>query len=79
MALGVEKAWGKEFADITMEPPQWYNDTTMSSNIFNSTNFIHSLSSFGTAMRASGTSPSHAGGGGGFSGGGGGGGGGGSW
>ncbi len=77
MALGVEKAWSKEFADITLTSPDWYHDTTNTSSMFNSMSFINSMSSFRSAMQTS--SSASGGGGGGFSGGGGGGGGGGSW
>ena len=77
MALGVEKVWSKEFADITLTQPDWYHDSTSASSMFNSASFISSMSSFNSAMQSSSATPSGSGGG--SSGGGGGGGGGGSW
>lgn len=84
MVLGVEKAWAKEFKDIYVVPPTWYEGT--SGTDFSSLNFISSLSDFSsTSSSLLSSVPESSGGGsfgsdgGGFSGGGGGGGGGGSW
>ncbi len=84
IALGVEKQWVKVFEGITLAPPTWYSDPTMSA--FNAGIFATHMSAFSSASGSSLTSsPSAApgsssgSGGGGFSGGGGGGGGGGSW
>ena len=81
MVLGVYEAWAKEFADIYVTPPSWYEGYPAGGQ-FNSVIFVHNLSSF-NSMAASSMSSRPGGGGGsgggGFSGGGGGGGGGGGW
>jgi uncharacterized membrane protein YgcG len=79
MILKVEKAWAKEFADIYVTPPSWYQGNAQA---FNTGLFVGQLNSFSTATTSSMASPSSSSsgsGGGGSSGGGGGGGGGGSW
>ncbi|MFC1687327.1 DUF2207 domain-containing protein [Patescibacteria group bacterium] len=84
MALGVEKEWAKQFKDMYLESPSWYEG---SSNVaFNAIVFTSMMSSMSSNMNSTMASkPSSAGGGssgfggGGFSGGGFGGGGGGSW
>ena len=79
MVLGVDKAWAKEFQDIYLTPPNWYEG--YSGGPFNAIAFTNSLSSFSLMAASSmGAAPGGGGsGGGGFSGGGGGGGGGGGW
>ena len=79
MALGVAKVWAKEFADIYVTPPSWYEGSHVGA--FNAIAFSNSLSSFSSSATSSMvSSPSSSGsGGGGSSGGGGGGGGGGGW
>jgi uncharacterized membrane protein YgcG len=80
MVLGVTAIWAKEFADISMEPPQWYSGPV--GTHFSVVSFSSDLNSFSTATTsslASAPGGSSGSGGGGFSGGGGGGGGGGSW
>ncbi|OGY41857.1 MAG: hypothetical protein A2Y82_05370 [Candidatus Buchananbacteria bacterium RBG_13_36_9] len=89
MALGVEKKWAKQFADIYNTKPDWYSDSGTST--FNAMSLINSLSSFRSEANSTFVSmPASSGRGstswsggsgfsGGFSGGGGGGGGGGSW
>lgn len=80
MVFGVEKLWAKEFKDIYVNPPNWYEG---SSGNFSTINFSHNMtmfSNFTTGILSS--TPGGGGGGsggGGSSGGGGGGGGGGSW
>jgi uncharacterized membrane protein YgcG len=80
MVLGVAKIWAKEFADIYLNPPEWYEGR---GGPFNAVVFSNNLSHFARAGAASmafqRSSHSMGSGGGGFSGGGGGGGGGGSW
>ncbi|MEN9524262.1 MAG: hypothetical protein RL536_331 [Candidatus Parcubacteria bacterium] len=80
MVFGVANAWSKEFEDIYVTPPGWYEGYTPGS-AFNSVIFYNSLSNFSSAARTNlSSSPGGGGsGGGGFSGGGGGGGGGGGW
>lgn len=81
MALGVEKAWAKEFQDMYMDPPSWYRGPVGASH-FNTVAFASDMGSFNSAVMsnmASAPGSSSGSGGGGFSGGGGGGGGGGSW
>ncbi|MFA5927292.1 MAG: DUF2207 domain-containing protein [Patescibacteria group bacterium] len=83
MALGVEKAWAKQFEDIYKQPPQWYSDPSM--RAFNPIIFTNSMNDFSASAKgAFAAAPSSAASGGsGFSGGGSGGGfgggGGGSW
>jgi uncharacterized membrane protein len=80
MALEVEETWAKEFKDIYLQSPSWYNDT--GNHAFNVMYFSSSLHNFrneSAGAMASTPSSSSGSGGGGFSGGGGGGGGGGSW
>lgn len=78
LVLGVENSWAKEFNDLYMAPPSWYQGTTQGQ--FNALVFVHTISQFNTAASGTFHAPSSSGsGGGGFSGGGGGGGGGGSW
>jgi len=84
MVFGLEKEWAKQFKDIYINPPNWYQGPMGSS--FNSLVFISSLNSFTASAGSAIISPSRGAagggsgfGGGGFSGGGGGGGGGGSW
>jgi uncharacterized membrane protein len=78
--FGLEKEWAKQFKDLYVQPPSWYNGT---SGTFNSIYLANSLSSFNNVNAAAFTAPSSSDssgfGGGGFSGGGGGGGGGGGW
>lgn len=77
IALGVEKAWAKEFEGVYTTPPEWYHDNLTS---FNTVAFTDSIHGFSSATVASSQAPgSSSGSGGGFAGGGGGGGGGGSW
>jgi len=79
MAFGVEKQWAKAFADIYLEPPQWYAGTNMSA--FNASLFTNRMSTLseqaGTTMASAPRSSGGSGFSGGSSGGGGGGGGGG--
>ncbi len=80
MSLGVVDSWAKVFEGITLAPPTWYSDSSLTS--FNSVVFSSSMSSFATTSSSSLSSApggSSGSGGGGSSGGGGGGGGGGSW
>ena len=79
LLLGVSDIWAKEFADLTLSQPNWYQGGNSAS--FSATSFASDLGSFNSATTSSLVSaPSGSGsGGGGFSGGGGGGGGGGSW
>ncbi len=82
MALGVEKKWAKEFANIYVTKPSWYegNFTTFNSLIFiNSLNSFNKISTSTISGAKAASSGSSGFGGGGFSGGGFGGGGGGSW
>ena len=78
MIFGVEELWAKEFKDIYVNPPKWYDGGTAS---FNAVTFGSEMALFNSLATSSlSTSPHNSGsGGGGFSGGGGGGGGGGSW
>lgn len=79
IALGVEKKWAVQFADIYISPPNWYEGNFTGAIVVNQ--LAGDLSGF-TSAANSGFSTSSGGsgsGGGGFSGGGGGGGGGGSW
>jgi uncharacterized membrane protein len=79
MALGVEKNWGKAFANIYTQPPQWYQGGNFSTGFYPYM-FVSSLNNmstqaattFASAPRSSGGSgfSSGGGGGGGFSGGG---------
>jgi uncharacterized membrane protein len=82
MALGVEKAWAKQFEGIYNQNPGWYSG--VHPGVFAVGAFTDSMSSFSDSVRSTvvaNASHSSGGGfgGGGFSGGGGGGGGGGSW
>ena len=83
MAFGVEKKWAEVFKGITLPPPAWYGDSSISNMTgFNSAAFASSMSSFSSVSSsnlssAPGSSSGSSGGG--SSGGGGGGGGGGSW
>jgi uncharacterized membrane protein len=82
MALGVEKAWAKQFEGIYERNPSWYSGTHVL--VLNPVSFVSEMSSLSDSVRsvvAANASRSGGGGfgGGGFSGGGGGGGGGGSW
>lgn len=84
MALGVEKEWAKQFKDMYIEQPSWYEGS--SNTAFNAIVFTSIMSDMSSNMNSTMASkPSSAGGGssgfggGGFSGGGFGGGGGGSW
>lgn len=78
MVLGVEKAWAKQFENIYLTNPAWYNDSGMGN--FSALAFTHSLNSFQanansiiSATASSGASGFSGGGsGGGFGGGGGG-------
>ncbi len=76
MALGVEKEWAKQFADLSLNNLSWYNSSTGSN--FSSIALVNSLSSFSTTANQT-LSATHSSGAGGSVGGGGGGGGGGSW
>ncbi len=78
IALGVEKAWAKQFEGIYQTKPSWYNGGNQA---FNSAIFVSSLSSFNSAISATTIKASRGGSGfgGGGVGGGFGGGGGGSW
>lgn len=80
MLFGLEKDWGKEFADIYNTPPAWYGGTM---NNFTTGYLLGSLGDFNSVTVGSFSPPPSSGGsgfgGGGFSGGGGGGGGGGGW
>jgi uncharacterized membrane protein YgcG len=82
MVLGVASAWSKEFADIYVNPPSWYEGYPVGGH-FNSMLLYSNLSGFNSMASTSMTSMPGGGmggsGGGGFSGGGGGGGGGGGW
>lgn len=75
MVLGVETAWAKQFADLTIQP-SWYGSTTGSA--FNAIAFTSGMSNF-SSVATSNMASSPSSGGGGSSGGGFGGGGGGSW
>jgi uncharacterized membrane protein YgcG len=83
MALGVEKAWAKQFEGIYNESPQWYESTepfavsTFANDMHSFNNVTSSAMSSQPSSAASGSSGFSSGGG--FSGGGFGGGGGGSW
>ncbi len=86
IALGVEKAWARQFEGIYQASPSWYNDS--SNSVFNALYLAHTIHGFSNHSNgALGASPLRSGaaagfsglGGGGFSGGGFGGGGGGSW
>lgn len=79
LLLGVSDIWAKEFADLSMTPPEWYRGGNADS--FSVSSFASDLSGFSQAAASSlASAPSGSGSsGGGFSGGGGGGGGGGSW
>lgn len=83
MALGVEKEWAKQFADLYSQPPSWYEGGNISG--FNSVILVSMMSDFrssaSSTMTSKPSSAAHGGSGfsGGFSGGGFGGGGGGSW
>jgi len=77
MALGVEKEWAAQFADIYTQEPGWYHGSSGAG--FNSVIFASSLNSFASQTNSVLASSPSGGSGGGFSGGGGGGGGGGSW
>lgn len=78
MIFGVEELWAREFKDIYVNPPSWYDGGAHS---FNAVSFGAEMAIFNSLATSSlSSSPSSSGsGGGGFSGGGGGGGGGGSW
>jgi uncharacterized membrane protein len=83
MALGVEKAWAKQFEGIYNESPQWYESTepfavgAFANDMHSFNNVASSAMSSQPSSAASGSSGFSSGGG--FSGGGFGGGGGGSW
>ncbi|MFA6251379.1 MAG: DUF2207 domain-containing protein [Candidatus Paceibacterota bacterium] len=79
MVFGVEELWAKEFKDIYVNPPEWYEGPLGG---FSSVSFGHEMIMFNAlASNSISTTPNGGSGsfGGGFSGGGGGGGGGGSW
>lgn len=79
MVFGVEKLWAKEFKDIYIKAPEWYDG---GSTQFNIVNFGLEMAIFNTIATTSFSSDPNCGSGstgGGFTGGGGGGGGGGSW
>jgi uncharacterized membrane protein len=77
MAFGVEKQWAKAFADLALEPPQWYAGGHMAG--FNAMMFTNRMSTLsqqaGTTMASAPRSSGGSGFSGGSSGGGGGGGG----
>jgi uncharacterized membrane protein len=81
MALGIEKQWAKQFADIYRTPPDWYSGNWTTFNVLYLTTALSS--GVGGQINSAFSAPSNSGssgfGGGGFSGGGGGGGGGGGW
>jgi len=81
IALGVDKAWSKQFQDIYKTNPSWYSDSTGAN--FNAYAFSNSVGDFSSSLNSAiGTSTTASSGGsgsGGSSGGGFGGGGGGSW
>ena len=79
MVLGVDEVWAKEFQDIYVTPPTWYEGYPVGNGAFNAVVLNHSLSNFGSITSSSMASAPGGSGGGGFSGGGGGGGGGGGW
>ncbi|MEK7570522.1 MAG: DUF2207 domain-containing protein [Patescibacteria group bacterium] len=78
VALGVEKEWAGQFADLAIPQPGWYSDNL---GTFNALLFANSIGGFSSDVHSAlATAPSSSGaGGGGFSGGGFGGGGGGGW
>lgn len=80
IALGVEKEWAKQFEDIYMGNPSWYEDPSGLGG-FHAVALASSLGDFNTSFATAASAPSggSGAGGGGFSGGGFGGGGGGSW
>ena len=69
-ALGVSKKWMDKFADIAMQPPQWYGNSN--AGMFNMVMFNSFMTSAMRQATLSAVPPSDSGGGGGFSGGGGG-------
>ncbi|MFA9262486.1 MAG: DUF2207 domain-containing protein [Undibacterium sp.] len=79
LLLGVSDIWAKEFAGISLVPPEWYHGSNLST--FSAASFADDMGNFnGLAGQSLAAAPSGSGsGGGGSSGGGGGGGGGGSW
>lgn len=84
LVFGISDKWAKQFKDITMEQPTWYETSTnvYSSHLFTNSmvsNLSSSVNSAITTISHDSSSASSSSGGGGFSGGGGGGGGGGSW
>ncbi len=76
MALGVEKVWAKQFADLNLRP-SWYGSS--SGSTFNAIAFTSGMSHFSSVAKSNMASSPSSSGGGGSSGGGFGGGGGGSW
>lgn len=76
MALGVEKVWAKQFADLNVRP-SWYGST--SGSVFNAVALSSGMSHFSSVAKSNMASSPSSSGGGGSSGGGFGGGGGGSW
>ena len=81
MVFGLSDKWAKQFQNIQVEKPDWYDSTTPLTGYALTHHLTHSLNSSVTQSihTISHDSSSHSSGGGGFSGGGGGGGGGGSW
>ena len=85
--LGVTDKWAKQFENVMMKKPGWYESSHMNTHFMPSaftrsfTNSVNSMRSTMSSRPSSSSSGSggYSGGGGGFSGGGGGGGGGGSW
>ena len=76
--MGLTDKWAKNFENITIQSPDWYNSYDMSDRMFDAWMFSHVMNNFGSAVSSSVHIPINTGGGG-FSGGGFGGGGGGSW
>ncbi|MCA9329130.1 DUF2207 domain-containing protein [Candidatus Saccharibacteria bacterium] len=78
--FGIEKDWAKQFNNLYVQPPTWYDGNI---NTFNTAYLVSSLGKMNGAVNTAFTAPSSSGSsgfsGGGFSGGGGGGGGGGGW
>ena len=82
--MGLTDKWAKNFENITIQSPDWYNSYDMSDRMFDAWMFSHVMNNFGSAVSSNvhipiNTDGSGDFGGGGFSGGGFGGGGGGSW
>ncbi len=51
MVLGVEKEWAKQFEGIYLNPPRWYEGSSL--NTFNTLYLVSSLSSFNQVTNAS--------------------------